>query len=78
MVDPVFVDTSEGKAIVADSLKPVIQDQPKTNDSQVESKTEPESKPVVIKEESPVKEVKAPKETKLDSRRGKPVQISLI
>ncbi|KAJ2946556.1 hypothetical protein O0L34_g12610 [Tuta absoluta] len=50
LVDPVFVDTSEGRAIIADSLKPQKEPKPTT-----------EAKPVTSKDETPKKKDTKPK-----------------
>lgn len=77
MVDPVFVDTSEGKALVADSLNPP----PNFTkiDKEIESNQKTESKKEVLKEEPTIKEEKSTKESKgeakVENKRGESIII---
>lgn len=67
MVDPVFVDTSEGKAIVADSLKPLpIIPKIDINDFELTKKPEKE---LPVKEDKSAKKIK--EDTKVENKRGK-------
>lgn len=79
MVAPVFVDTSEGKALIADSLKPPPN--PSNVDNENESNKEFEPNKELTKEEPTVEEEKSEKkvkrETKVESKRGKAIKLHI-
>lgn len=68
MVDPVFIDTSEGRAVIADSLNPKV-DKP-GNVTKVSEPTKKKEK--VVKEESMEEddESTATKEVEKEEKRG--------
>lgn len=73
MVDPVFVDTSEGRAVVADSVK--TQEKPSTIEKETkEDIVISKEKQSPVKEEKDLSKVNANKVLE-ESRRGKHLHI---
>lgn len=73
LVNPVFVDTSEGKAVIADSLKPNQSTESPKKDikSKPQEKTPEKAKPVVRNDEKEIDEDKTVEIDTPEVKRGK-------
>ncbi|XP_049888023.1 probable ATP-dependent RNA helicase CG8611 isoform X2 [Pectinophora gossypiella] len=69
MVEPVFVDTSEGRALVADSLKPQKEDKSQTSPSKAQTVKEADTKPKAEKAEKVVETANDVAESTADDHR---------
>lgn len=75
MLDPVFVDTSEGRAVVADSLKPPVQkvlekvtiEEPVTDKKEIKNKPKGKIKTEEVSDESNVN----PEDAEIEVKKGK-------